>query len=208
VHVSAEESLLHYGKAGPFRHTHCRPCPYKAKCDYHWDITRSQNLVDLYVDSESADGYLRDGCVYREDINIFDTMNAVVKYSTGVSMSYSVGTFMPIEGYRVAFNGTKGRLEVRDYEGQPWKPEEPTEMYLIRNFGTREKIEIPTAAGGHGGGDQRLRDLIFRTVEMPPYMQLPGSRAGAMSCLTGIAARKSCDEGKPIRIADLVRLSS
>jgi hypothetical protein len=37
-------------------------------------------------------------------------------------------------------------------------------------------------------------------------MQLPGSRAGAMSCLTGIAARKSCDEGKPIRIADLVKI--
>jgi predicted dehydrogenase len=208
VHVSAEGSLLNYGKAGTFRHTHCRPCPHKTKCSYHWDITRSQNLVDLYVKAESADGYLRDACVFRENINIFDTMSAVVKYSTGVSMSYSVNAFMPIEGYRVAFNGTKGRLEVRDYEAQPWQPEEPTEMYLIRNFGKREKVEIPTGAGGHGGGDQRLRDLVFRKVEMPPYMQLPGSRAGAMSCLTGIAARKSCDEGKPIRIADLVRLPS
>ena len=34
-------------------------------------------------------------------------------------------------------------------------------------------------------------------------MQLPDSRAGAMSCLTGIAARKSIDEGRPIKIADL-----
>ena len=30
------------------------------------------------------------------------------------------------------------------------------------------------------------------------------SRAGAMSCLTGIAARKSIDEGRAIKIADLV----
>lgn len=53
-----------------------------------------------------------------------------------------------------------------------------------------------------------LRDLIFKQgTNVPPYMQLPGSRAGAMSCLTGIAARKSCDEGKPIKIADLVRLA-
>jgi hypothetical protein len=71
------------------------------------------------VNAEKADGYLRDGCVYRQDIDIFDTMNAVVKYSTGVHMSYAVHTYMPIEGYRVAFNGTKGRLEVRDYERQP-----------------------------------------------------------------------------------------
>jgi hypothetical protein len=37
-------------------------------------------------------------------------------------------------------------------------------------------------------------------------MRLPDSRAGAMSCLTGIAARKSIDERRPVRIADLVRL--
>ncbi len=38
-------------------------------------------------------------------------------------------------------------------------------------------------------------------------MRLPDSRAGAMSCLTGIAARKSIDERKPIKIADLVKFT-
>ena len=33
-----------------------------------------------------------------------------------------------------------------------------------------------------------------------------GSRAGALSCLTGIAARRSVDERRPVRIAELVRL--
>jgi predicted dehydrogenase len=208
VQVSALGSLENYGKSGPFRHTHCRPCPHKDKCSYYWDITRQGRMVELYVKAEKADGYLRDGCVYRADIDIHDTMNAVVKYSTGVNMSYSVNTFMPIEGYRLAFNGTKGRLEVRDYERQAWDPGEETEMYLIRNFGKREKIALPTATEGHGGGDRVLRDLIFKkTPGVAPYLQLPGSRAGAMSCLTGIAARKSCDDGKPIKIADLVRLT-
>ena len=32
--------------------------------------------------AETADGYLRDGCVFKEDVNIPDTMNAIVKYST------------------------------------------------------------------------------------------------------------------------------
>ena len=208
VQVSALGSLANYGTRGPFRHTHCRPCPHKAKCSYAWDITRQPRLVELYVNAEKADGYLRDACVYREDIDIFDTMNAVVKYSTGANMSYSVNTFMPIEGYRAAFNGTKGRLEVRDYERQAWDPGEETEMYLIRNFGKREKVALPAATEGHGGGDQVLRDLIFKKpANVPAHLQLPGSRAGAMSCLTGIAARKSCDEGKPIKIADLVKLT-
>ena len=150
----------------------------------------------------------RDGCVFKEDIDIFDTMNAVVRYSNGVNMSYSVNAFMPIEGYRLAFNGTLGRIEVRDYERQSWTPEDETEIYLIKNFGQREKISPRgSTEGGHGGGDLRLRDLIFRKADAPAHMRLPGSRAGAMSCLTGIAARKSIDENRPIRIADLVKLT-
>jgi len=206
VEVSAFASLNTYGKKGPFRHTHCRPCPHKSQCSYYWDITKNPRLVALYVDSESADGYLRDGCVFREDVDIPDTMNAIVKYSTGVTMSYSLNTFMPVEGYRLAFNGTKGRLEIRDYERQPWEVAEETEIYLTRNFGKREKVEIPKAEGGHGGGDDRLRDLIFRNPTVPEYMKLPGSRAGAMSCLTGIAARKSAEqEGRPVEISELLK---
>jgi predicted dehydrogenase len=206
--VSAFGSLQNYGKSGPFRHTTCRGCPHQSKCSYYWDITRDKGLMELYVGCESADGYTRDGCVYKEDIDIFDTMNAIVRYSNGASMSYSVNTFMPVEGYRVAFNGTKGRLEVRDYERQSWDPGEETEMYLIRNFGQREKLEPRGSSdGGHGGGDTRLRDLIFRKAEALPHMRLPDSRAGAMSCLTGIAARKSIDDGRPIRIADLIKMT-
>ena len=37
-------------------------------------------------------------------------------------------------------------------------------------------------------------------------MRLPGSRAGALSCLTGVAARKSVDEGRTVKIAELVSL--
>jgi predicted dehydrogenase len=204
VEVSAFGRLANYGKAGPFRHSHCRPCPHKSKCAYHWDITKSESLVNLYVNCESADGYLRDGCVFREDVNIADTMNAVVKYSNGVTMSYSVNTFMPIEGYRLAFNGTNGRLEVRDYERQPWDPGEESEMYVIRNFGKREKIALPPPEEGHGGGDERLRELIFRKPSVPDHLRVPGSRAGALSCLTGIAARKSVDTEQPVKIAGLV----
>jgi predicted dehydrogenase len=206
VDVSAFGKLANYGKAGPFRSTNCRPCPHKSKCEYHFDITRNRQMMDLYVAAESADGYLRDGCVFKDDVDIFDTMNAVVRYSNGVTMSYALNAFMPIEGYRLAFNGTKGRLEVRDYERQPWDPGEETEMHLIKNFAQRTKVAIPTATGGHGGGDTILRDLVFRGRQVPAHLQLPSSRAGAMSCLTGIAARKSCDSGARVSISDLVKL--
>jgi predicted dehydrogenase len=204
VEVTAYGALARYGKAGEFRHTNCRPCPHKTKCEYYWDMTKSPNLMQLYADAESVDGYHRDGCVFKEDINTWDTMNAIVRYSNGVQMSYSVNCFMPIEGYRVAFNGTKGRLEVRDYERQAWDPGPETEMHIIRNFGKREPVEIKKAEGGHGGGDNVLRDLVFRNITVPDHMKLPTSRAGAMSCLTGIAARKSIDDRRPVKISELM----
>jgi predicted dehydrogenase len=207
VEVQAYGDLAHYGRKGPFRSTNCRPCPHKTNCQFYWDITRGR-AMQLYTAAESEDGYLRDGCVFKEDIDIWDTMSATVKYSNGTLMSYSLNTFMPIEGYALAFNGTKGRLEVRDYERQPWPVGEETEIYLIRNFGQREKVEIPKAEGGHGGGDTRLHDLVFRQMDVPDYLKLPDSRAGALSCLTGIAARKSIEEKRAVKVADLVRLSN
>jgi predicted dehydrogenase len=206
VEVSANGSLEVYGKKGPFRHTHCRPCPHKSQCKFFYDITKSSARMKLYVGPEDADGYHRDGCVFREDIDIYDTMSAVVKYSNSAHMNYSLNAFMPFEGYRLAFNGEKGRLEIRDYERQPWQVEVETEVFLTRSFGKREQIQVAKFEGGHSGGDNRLQDAIFRKPDLPPHMQLPGSRAGAMSCLTGIAARKSVELKRPVKIADLVRL--
>ncbi len=205
VEVRAFGELHNYGIKGPFRDTHCRPCPHKTKCPYYWDITKRPELVKLYVETEQADGYMRDGCVFKEDINIPDTMNAVVKYSNGVNMSYSLNTFMPMEGYRLAFNGTKGRLEIRDFERQPFPVTEETDMQLYRNFGKAEKIAVVEAKGGHGGGDDVLRDLIFRNTAVAEHLKLPGSRAGAMSCLTGIAARRSAAEGRLVKIEEMYK---
>ena len=206
VEVTAYGDLEVYGKNGPFRHTHCRPCPHKSKCRFYYDMTKNEKRMKLYAACEDIDKYYRDGCVYRQDVDIYDTMSAVVKYSNGVNMSYSLNAFMPIEGYRLAFNGELGRLEVRDFERQPWPVEEETEIYVTKSFGQRTKIPVPKVEGGHGGGDDRLRDLIFRKVNVPEYMKLPDSRAGAMSCLTGIAARKSIEQKRPVKIADLIRL--
>lgn len=206
VEVSAQAGLEVYGRNGTFRSTHCRSCPHTSNCRFFYDMTKSPTRMELYAGCEDVDGYHRDGCVFREDIDIYDTMSAVVKYSNGAHMSYSLNAFMPFEGYRLAFNGENGRLEVRDYERQPWPVEQQTEVFLTRSFGQREKIEIPNIAGGHSGGDTRMKDLIFRRTELPSHMRLPDSRAGALSCLTGIAARKSVELKRPIKISELVRL--
>jgi predicted dehydrogenase len=106
--VFAYGALEFYGKNNSFRHTHCRTCPHTKECDFFWDITKSPSMMKLYVENEKYDGYLRDGCVWKEDIDIFDKMAVQIKYANKVQVSYSLTAYSPYEGYRISFNGTKG----------------------------------------------------------------------------------------------------
>jgi predicted dehydrogenase len=206
IEVSGSGGLKIYGKNGTFRGANCRTCPHKSECRFYYDMTKDKKRMDLYAACEDVDGYYRDGCVFREDCNIFDTMSAIVKYSNGATMNYALNAYMPYEGYRVAFNGEKGRLDVQSFERQPWEVADSHEIYVTKSFGKRTKVPMPKMTEGHGGGDDRMRDLIFKKTDAPEYMKLPDSRAGAMSCLTGIAIRNSIDQNRPIRIADLVKV--
>ena len=202
--VFAYGKLEFYGKNGPFRSSTCRACPHADNCDFFWDITKSNHLTKLYVENEKYDGYHRDGCVFREDVDIYDKMAVQIKYKNDVQVSYSLTAYSPYEGYRIAFNGTEGRLEAWIKERQPWDAKAEDEIHLTKNFGEREVIIIPHGGGGHGGGDTRLKDKLFKDPEMEdPYRQSAGSRDGAMSILVGIAARNSIESGKPIKIENL-----
>lgn len=205
--VFAFGALEYFGKNNAFRSDKCRGCPHKENCDYYWDITQSPHDMKLYVENEHLDGYIRDACIWREEIDIFDKMGVVIKYANGVQTTYSLTTNSPYEGYRIAFNGKKGRLEAWIHENQSWPMENYDELRLTLNFGDTELIRIPHGGGGHGGGDRRLLDKLFKDPNMPdPLKQSAGTRDGAMSILTGIAARKSIDSGQPVKIAGLTSL--
>jgi predicted dehydrogenase len=202
--VFAFGQLEFYGKNGPYRGETCRSCHHKGECDFYWDVTKNEHLTKLYVENEQYDGYHRDGCVFREDINIYDKMAVQIRYKNKVQVSYSLTTYSPYEGYRIAFNGTKGRLEAWVKESQPWKEEPQDEIRLTKNFGESEIIVVPHGGGGHGGGDTRLKDKIFKDpAAADPWRQSAGSRDGAMSILVGIAARNSIESGKPVMVQDM-----
>ncbi|MFC2076599.1 Gfo/Idh/MocA family protein [candidate division KSB1 bacterium] len=206
--ISAYGKLVKYGANGPFRGVNCRKCSHKDKCRFYWDITGDDFNMKLYVGCEDVDGYYRDGCVFREDIDIYDTMALRVKYAGGIHMTYSLNAFMPYEGYRIGFNGSEGRLDVRSYQRQPWDVEDAAEIKLTKIFAKKgEPKDIPVArvGGAHAGADPQIKDMILKPELPDPLNQRAGSRAGAMSILLGIAARKSIEEGRLIRVNDLVK---
>ncbi|MCC8019670.1 MAG: Gfo/Idh/MocA family oxidoreductase [Rikenellaceae bacterium] len=200
--VFAYGELEFYGKNGPFRAENCRSCTHTRECSFYFDLARSENNRKLYIENEHHDGYLRDGCVFKEDIDIFDKMCASIKYANGVQASYSLTTYSPYEGYRIAFNGTKGRIDAWVQESHPTHRADYEEIMLMRNFGDREYIRVIDGTGGHAGGDKKMLDMILTNSD-DPLKQRAGVRDGAMSILTGVAARKSCDSGQPVKIASL-----
>lgn len=203
--VYALGELEFYGKNGPFRSENCRNCSYTKECDFYWDIMSSGRNKQLYVDNEKYDGYLRDGCVYRNDVNIDDKMAATIKYKNGVQVAYSLTTYSPYEGYRVAFNGTKGRIDAWIQESNPTTDVNYDEIIVSKNFGKREYLQFPIASG-HGGGDKILKDQIFVPNTPDPLKQAAGIRDGALACLVGIAARKSIQSKGPVMIKDLTSI--
>ena len=206
--VTSFADLQNYGRKGPFRGPRCKLCPHTQECDYHLDLEKDPFLDTLYEDPSKIDGYFRDGCVFREDIDIPDTMVASIRYRNNVHVSYSLNTFQPIEGHHLAFNGTKGRIEIRQYEAQPWEEPKEDTILLIRSFPhgkeAVERITVPHFSGGHYGGDDRMRNMIFKPDMQDKLAQRAGTRAGAMSVLCGIAALTSSRTGKVVNISDLM----
>lgn len=200
--------LVFYGRNNSFRGTHCRGCAYQQRCQFYTDVTRDETAMKLYVACESEDGYQIDGCVWRQDANIYDTYALMVKYENRARLSYTANTFMPYEGQEIAINGTKGRIDFNMYDGGSGTVHDH-ELRLTRNFGKSEIIkDLDTRTGGHGGADPSLHDLIFRQTNAPDPLGLKaGSIAGAYSSLVGIAGYHSIERGgERVRIADLVKL--
>ena len=204
VDVQAIGKLAFYGHNSSFRGHNCRTCPFTQKCKFYWDMTQDTMAMTLYGNCEDADGYFRDGCVWDNEIDSYDTSSVQVNYDTGTQMTYSMNTFLPFEGQLICFSGENGRLEVRLNDAQPWEVQAEMEFRLTNDRNTTRFWTSKSSEGGHGGADERLKDTIFLPGTPDPLGSKAGSRAGIMSSLIGIAARQSIETGQKVKIADLV----
>ncbi len=200
------------GLSGP--HERCHTCPETDRCGFFVDLAAVPHLKALYLDCEVSDGYFRDRCVWRADIDIEDTMNALVEYDMGATLSYSLNAFNAWEGYTVAFNGTRGRLEHTIVESSYLSGAEMVQGAIMPNGVTTRVIPLRGPArdiepwkgeGDHSGGDRLLLDDIFAPdPASDKYQRVADERAGAWSILVGVAANRSMATGARVRLNDLV----
>jgi predicted dehydrogenase len=189
---------------------------------YH--LEESEEGRELYLAAEQEDGYFRDQSVFAPDATIEDDMALVVRYRGGALMTYHLHAYAPWEGFRIAFNGERGRLEVESVENASRSdirgasplpaslaaqasPVTPISRILLRPHWTAPvELAVETGLGDHGGGDSRLlEDLFVGRSEPDPLQRAADHIAGAYAILPGIAANRVFARSLPVHIADLVK---
>lgn len=207
----------------------CATCEKSDVCPYavHWD--HHPEWTELYRTNEDVDGYWRDRCVFDGDLDIWDTMAALIEYEQGVHVNYSLYAYAPFEGFRVTFNGTEGRLECMiwesgwdqytpafearsqtrlprdvDHAAIPDRANASSTIQLFPNFGGQQTFVVPRQPGGHGGADDRMMGMLLDPTLPDPLRHRANSKAGALAALVGIAATESIDHKAPVNIKELI----
>lgn len=206
VEVQAMGRTAFYGPNNKFRGKNCRNCEFTSQCDFYWDMKKDKKSMKLYADCEDLDNYYRDGCVWDNKIDSQDTASVQVNYNNGTQLTYTLNAYLPYEGQYICFSGENGRLDVRLNSRQPWETEAPFDFRLTKDRQTTKAWKVHPNQGGHGGADERVKDMFFKPNQPDPRGQKAGSRAGVLSSMIGIAARKSIETGKAVKISEMIKL--
>ena len=203
VKVAAFGQLNAYGaKNAPYKAPRCSECEHIKECPY--STKYSEFGLKFYKANEQYDRYYKDGCVFADDIDIYDTMSVNVQYDGGAVMSYSLNAHAPYEGWNMIINGSKGRLEAHVYSSGPDSKKPYDEIFVYDHENNVTVHKVSKILEGHGGGDPLLREMIFRGGIEDVYNRRAGTEAGTASIMIGIAANKSIKEGRIISIPDLL----
>jgi predicted dehydrogenase len=205
--INAFGTTSYYGPTRENRGERCLTCSHKESCNFYFNIEANEKVKELYLQCEDVDGYIRDGCIFSSEIDIEDTVSVSVKYSGGAVMSYSLTAHSPYEGFKLAINGSEGRIEAEYYHGAigPFAGKSLYKLRLYNRKGEEIIYNIPTPEGDHGGGDVRLQKMLFKGYSEDPLGHMADTKAGAMSIIIGAAANISIREGKSVYVKDLLR---
>jgi len=223
--VYAQGDLVYYGKENATERGDTQWTGYdrytgRTEADgdpFQLNLEADPSMRALYRDAEEESGYIRDQNVFREGIDIEDTMSLIVKFRTNETLSYSLNAYSPREGFRAAISGDRGRIEyeefhashiIKDGKEVAFSDEDCSATLIVqKHFSEPYEVEIPHAEGGHGGADPLLQEQIFSPFSpFDPLMRSAGHEQGGASLLIGAAGNISMKTGQPVLVKDLFPL--
>ena len=200
VKVNAMGLKSFYGNPERCLGYRCSECEHTAECESFKSQSAPMDKA-LYFDAEHEDGYIRDRCAHRPEADIYDNMSVSVMYKGGALVTYTLNLFSMREGYKMTIVGEKGML-LCSYYGKDLEGVDDYEIDLLTEENVIQKIIFPRAEGTHGGGDIRLREMLFGEGDHEdPLGQSADSFAGVVSAMIGIGANESIKTGKTYDLA-------
>jgi len=175
--VSSFGSLTHFrASERPAEATdRCLDCPLKQTCPYSAEkfylnalADESQHFWPLgAITAEFTEPAVREAlrtgpygrCVYGSDNDVVDHQVVTMEFADGATCSFTMSAFTPMEHCHTRLLGTHGYL---DGDGH-------TLRYVDFRTGQEETLSArtdagPTAADGHGGGDEALTEAFLAAV--------------------------------------------
>lgn len=221
--VHAFGALNYYGPDGEFNPSRnngrvCGECKEREQCAYYmrWSSRTEENTphddhvksLSMGRDAGAYSGYRPDQCIFDSEINIEDTYIVNVRYDKGALLNYSVNFSCPFEGYRLAINGTRGRIETQEWHAPkrvPFPVPDTQTIEYYPMFGSKEIIYTIQGKGGHGGGDPvLLEDIILGPASGRAFNILADAADAAKSIAIGEAVWKSIRESRAILLNELI----
>ncbi len=181
-------------------------------------IDEDPKMKGLYFNAETECGYIRDRNVFRDGIDIEDSMSLLIRYRSGTMATYSLNAYSPTEGFRATISGDAGRIEYVEQHASHILSESKVlqhdagghsmQIRIQKHFSDPREITVPPSKGTHGGGDALIQEQMFSANPPPDDLHRnAGHEQGAASLLIGAAGNISMQSAQLVNLENLIALN-
>jgi len=195
--VYAVNALSYYRpRRGAARY--CRDCRLRAGCPdayEHFEPRGSLNW-ELYRTTEESTGEKPDLCLYNAEKDTFDHGAVLLRFPGGLTATYTLNVVAGFATRQMRVAGPKGALE---------SDEENLRLaFRPRDGGEAETIDLSSVSrGGHGGADEKIFEAFARFVRGGTPTVHVRPKEAALAVRVGLAATRSADEERIVRLAEI-----
>ena len=182
-------------------------CPHAATCAYdaHHYLGRHRGWLDIIRHVENADDdaleWLRASpwsrCVWKCGNDAVDRQVVALGFAGGITASLTMTAFA--SGRSLAISGSEGRL----VGGEALRGELGCDLVVQRHHGgTRQRIDVGAAIGGHAGGDEGVIDHLHQALTTADPAQVQADFAASVDhTVLSFAAEEARVTGQVVAMA-------
>lgn len=179
-------------------------CPVEAKCPYYaprvygnpngW--ARHAGLAGLdhrrLLQALETSPFGR--CVFKTDNDVVDHQVVAMEFDGGVTATFTMTAFTPVQDRTLRIHGTKGYLEAK-------VGARTLDVWEFWEGNRHTRIELPESRGAHGGADDLvIRSLIDAVRLEDPSSVATSTFASLQSHAIVFAAERSRRTGQPVEL--------